>query len=143
MESFDRRVQEAIRWYETSASTASGKVGTWGPKEVLAHCIFWHQVTAEGMESVARNGPPRRTTAPTDDLNAQAVAQRAGKTLADLVAEARQVHQRLVQAARSISNWDSIVLVRVDGTTQTVRQRLERIPNHWWEHIAQLEGKAS
>ncbi|GBD10496.1 hypothetical protein HRbin23_00139 [bacterium HR23] len=143
VQEFDRRIQEALTWYATAGGKAPGKVGVWGAKETLAHCIFWHLTTAEGMEAVARGGSPRRTTAPTDELNAQAVAQRAGKSLAQLVEEARQVHQRLMQAVRSLGDLDQVVLVRVDGTTQTGRQRLERIANHWWEHIAQLQGKGA
>lgn len=141
IQEFDRRIQEAIRWYETSGGKASGKVGVWGAKEVLSHCIFWHLTTAEGMEAVVRGGNPRSVNAPTDELNAQAVAQRAGKPLADLLSEARQVHLRLVLAAKNLPDLEKVVLVRADGTTQTARQRLERIPNHWWEHIAQLERK--
>ncbi|MFN3974845.1 MAG: DinB family protein [Dehalococcoidia bacterium] len=141
IQGFDRRIQDALRWYETYGEKSSGKVGVWGAKEVLAHCIFWHLTTAEGMEAVGRGGNPRSLNAPTDELNAQAVAQRAGKSLADLIAEARQAHLRLVLAVRALPDLEKTVLLRADGTTQTARQRLERIANHWWEHIDQLEGK--
>ena len=109
---------------------------TWTPREILCHLIWWHQCTVEGIESVASGGAPFQFHATTDDLNHRSVARSSGKTVEILVGELNGLQERLVKAARSISDPDATVLINNEGTERSTIERLESIPGHWNSHIA-------
>ncbi|MBI2872454.1 MAG: hypothetical protein HYY00_04600 [Chloroflexi bacterium] len=134
----EKSVQDALAYFEGPGATSQVKVDQWGPRDVLCHFLFWHQATAEGMESVARGGQPTRLEASTDDMNARAIAQHARESIPQLVSQARQLQGRLVRAARSIRDLEKPVLVRFDGTPANLRQRLEIIARHWTNHVRDL-----
>jgi hypothetical protein len=122
-------------------------IGHWGPREVLCHLVWWHQVTVEGMESVAKGGAPFRIYASVDEMNARAVGRMAGRDVnqpgtygPSLVDSARQWQARLVQAVRTISDPNTTVLVMGDGSGRSVLQRLETIAHHWQEHVKELQA---
>jgi hypothetical protein len=122
-------------------------MGHWGPREVLCHLIWWHQATAEGMESVAAGGAPYRIYASVDEMNARAVGRMAGTDInesttygASLVDSARQWQARLVKAARALPDPNTIVLIMGDGNGRSVQQRLETIAHRWSELIKELQA---
>ena len=133
-------VEEALAYFEGPGATSTARVGDWGPREVLCHFLFWHEATAEGMESASGGGGPRIMAAAVDDLNAQAVAQHAEQGIPQLTAHARILQERVAQAARQLPNLDVVVMQRADGSSQTARDRLDRIPRHWQAHIAELQA---
>jgi hypothetical protein len=109
--------------------------------------VWWHEVTVEGIESVAKGGAPYRVYASVDEMNARAVGRMAGKDVnqpgtygVSLVDLARQWQVRLMQAARTIPDPNTTVLVMGDGSGRSVQQRLETIAQHWNEHITELQA---
>jgi len=109
--------------------------------------VWWHQATVEGMESVAKGGAPYRIDASVDHMNARAVGRLAGRDLnqpttygVSLVDLARQWQARLVQAARTIPEPNTTILVMGDGSGRSVQQRLETIAQHWNEHVTELQA---
>jgi len=133
-------VKEALDYFEGPGATSIARVGDWGPKEVLCHYLFWHEATALGMESVVGGGGPHILDGPTDELNAQVVEQHAGDSISQLVSQARELQDRLVRAARQLSDLDAVVIQRTGSPPSTARQRLERISTHWQAHIAELQA---
>ncbi len=133
-------VEEALAYFEGPGSTATARVGDWGSREVLCHFLFWHEVTAEGMESATSGGGPRILNAQVDELNDQAIAQYTGEGIPQLAARARSLQERLVRAARQLPSLDIAVTQRQDGPPATARQRLETISRHWQAHIADLQA---
>ena len=131
-------VNEALAYFEGPGATSTARVGDWGPREVLCHFLFWHEATAQGIES-AISGGPLVLDAPVDELNDQAVAQHAGEEMPQLVARARELQEQLVRAARRLSNLDVVVMQRPNNPPMTARQRLDRIAQHWQAHIAELQ----
>ena len=141
LSTLEETVRDVLAYFEGPGATSAARVGEWGPKEVLSHFLHWHQATIEGMEAVARGAAPWKATEATDEANAGAVARFRSESVGQLVARARQLQARLVQAARALPSLDTPVMLRHDGTAQTGRDRLERIPRHWREHVAELRAQ--
>jgi len=140
-------VEAGLAYFQGPGSQARVKIGHWEPREVLCHLLWWHQVTVEGMESVASGGAPYRLYASVDEMNARAVGRLAGRdinqsgtygtSLVDLV---RQWQERLVQAARALPAPNTTVLIMGDGSGRSVQQRLENIAQEWNEHVKDLQA---
>ena len=104
--------------------------------------LFWHEMTAIGMESVTDGTGPVTITGETDAMNANAVDALRGKSFPELGAEARRLQQRLDVAARKMTDLDATVMVRPEAPSgQTARQRLERLIRHWRGHTEELRAQ--
>lgn len=136
----DKTVQGVLAYFDGPGATTRARIGDWGAWEVLCHFLFWHEATIEGMESVARGGGPYRLDADTDELNARTIAKYQGSSFPDLVARLRELEKRLQRAVRNLPNWDVPVMMRLDGTTRSGRERLETIKQHWARHVAELQA---
>jgi hypothetical protein len=142
----EQSVEAGLAYFQGPGSQSKVMIGHWGPREVLCHLVWWHQATVEGMESVAKGGAPYRIDASVDHMNARAVGRLAGRDLnqpttygVSLVDLARQWQARLVQAARTIPDPHTTILVMGDGSGRSVQQRLETIAQHWNEHVTELQ----
>ena len=143
IESLSQAVRDGLRYFGGPGATSQVVVGEWGPREVLSHCLYWHDSTMQGMESVVRGEEPFHIDAPVDDMNARAVARYEGRDITQLVDEARRLQERLVQAARALNDLDATVMVRPhEGGNLSARQRLEMIAGHWRGHVRELESAA-
>lgn len=136
----ERSIETGLAHFQGQGGQARGKVGIWGPREVLCHLVWWHQATVEGMESVLSGGKPYRFYAPVDEMNARAVGRLAGKDIAELAELARQFQARLVKAAQALPDPNATVLIFGDGSGRSVLQRLETIAHHWSEHVRALQA---
>jgi hypothetical protein len=140
-------VEAGLAYFQGPGSQARVKIGHWEPREVLCHLVWWHQVTVEGMESVASGGAPYRIYASVDEMNARAVGRLAGRDVnqagtygASLVDLARQWQERLVQVARALPDPNTTVLIMGDGHGRSVQQCLESITQEWNEHVRDLQA---
>jgi hypothetical protein len=136
----ERSVTDGLAYFQGPGGQSKVKVGRWGPREVLCHLVWWHQATAEGMESVLSGGAPYRIYASVDEMNARAVGRLAGKNIDQLADLVSQFQARLVKAARALPDAQATVLVLGDGSGRSVRQRLETIASHWNEHVKELQA---
>ncbi len=132
-------VEEALAYFEGPGSTATTRVGDWGSREVLCHFLFWHEITAAGMESATSGGGPRILNAQVNELNEQAITQYTDEGIPQLAARARDLQERLVRAARQLPSLDIAITQRHDGSQATARERLELVSRHWQAHIAGLQ----
>ena len=41
----DKVVEEGLGYFEGPAGSPQARVGDWGPEEVLAHLVFWHEAS--------------------------------------------------------------------------------------------------
>ncbi len=142
IDALEQAFKEAIAYYEGPGATSKARVGDWGPKETLAHFIYFVNATAKGMEEVAGGRQPTPLyDAPIsgDEMNARTVSRYADKPMSQVVAEARQGHERMVKAARTLSNLDAPVVIRPNGETQTARQRIDGTARHWLNHVSALK----
>jgi DinB superfamily len=139
----EQSVATGLAYFQGPGGQARGKAGTWGPREVLCHLVWWHQATVEGMESVLSGGKPYRFYASVDEMNARAVGRLAGQDIAQLSELVRQLQARLVKAARALPDPNATVLVTGDGSGRSVQQRLETIARHWSEHVRALQAPSA
>ena len=135
-------VEAGLRYFEGPGATSTVVVGEWGPREVLSHCVLWHEVTVKGMESVAGGGEPFPADATVDEMNARAVAGLGGRDMSRLADEVRRLQERLVRVARALTDLDAPVVVRHEGGYLSGRERLEVIARHWRGHVSELESAA-
>ena len=136
-------VDDALTYFEGPGASSRARVGDWGPWEVLAHFLYWHETTAAGMESVLQGTGPVTITGEIDATNANSVDAVKGKSFTALGAEARRLQQRLDAAARKMTDLDAVVMIRPDTPGgQTARHRLERLARHWNGHTEELKSQS-
>ncbi len=135
-------VDEALTYFEGPGVSSRARVGEWGSWEVLAHFLFWHEMTAKGMESVFTGTGPVTIEGETDATNANSVDALKGKSFLELGAEARRLQRRLDAAVRKMTDVDAVVMIRPEAPDgQTARQRVERLVRHLLHHwIARMRA---
>ena len=138
----DSAVNTVLAYFEGPGQSSNVRIGDWGAWEVLAHFLYWHEATTNGMESVARGDGPMNVTIETDSMNAESVRLHQGESFALLAREARRLQAALTDAARILGDLDTVILERPERSA-TARQRLEHLASHWQGHVAALEGAAS
>jgi hypothetical protein len=96
---------------------ATGTIGEWSAKDVLAHLGAWRAIEARRLEATARNEPfspgDPDTHERIDDSNARLYAERAGWSWDRVDAQADASVEALIEAI-NLSNHD--VLCECDGT---------------------------
>ena len=87
---------------------------------MLSHLVFWHRVTLEGIESVVSGGEPYRfdTDATLDEVNAVAVAESVGKSIADMTSELGGLQNRIEDGARALADPGVAVRIYWDGSAR-------------------------
>jgi DinB superfamily len=136
----EHSVAAGLAYFQGPGGQAKVQVGRWGPREVLCHLVWWHQATAEGMESVLSGGAPYRIYASVDEMNARAVGRLSGRSINQMAELVQQFQARLIKAARALPDAQATVLVLGDGSERSVQQRLETIAHHWDEHVKELQA---
>jgi hypothetical protein len=143
----EQSVEAGLAYFQGPGSQSTVKVGRYLPRDILCQLLWWHEATAEGMESVEKAGAPYRIYASVDEMNARAVGRLAGREInqpgtygPSLVESVRQCQARLVKAARAIPDPNATVLVMGDGSGRSVLQRLETMAQHWSEQVRDLQA---
>jgi hypothetical protein len=143
----EQSVEAGLAYFQGQGGQSKVKIGRYEPREFLCQLAWWHQVTAEGMESVAAGGAPYRIYASVDEMNARAVGRLAGRDVnqsgtygASLVDLTHQWQARLVKAARALPDLNTTVLIMSDGSGSSAQQRLETIARHWSERVNELQA---
>jgi hypothetical protein len=134
-----KSVETGLAHYQQLDAAGQIKMGKWGPREPLCHLLYWHQVTAEGLESVAQGGEPVRIDGTVDDMNARAVGRFTGQPVAQLCDKVTQAHGRLVAAARAVPDLNTTIMV-YRGTEESAQQRLETLTQYWNARNQELQA---
>jgi hypothetical protein len=130
IEEAEQAIQKTLDYLEGPGATSTARVDRWGVREIAAHLLYWHQVTAEAALAAARGEPPRRFTAPVDDINEEVVAQYANTSTADIVTQIKEAHRTLVQAVRDLPDPNVVLMRRADGSSPTAKDCLRTIAHH-------------
>ena len=137
----DSTVNDVLEYFAGSGATNNARIGNWGAWEIMAHLVFWHEATADGMESAARGYGPYTVLHETDATNEEAIKHSAGQGILELVSRAHDEQLRLKTAARQLHELDVVVMERPEAPDgMTSRQRLERILHHWQSHTDALKA---
>ncbi len=143
IEEAEQAIQKTLDYLEGPGATSTARVDRWGVREIAAHLLYWHQVTAEAALAAARGETPRRFTAPVDAINEEVVAQYADTSTADIVTQIKEAHRTLVQAVRDLPDPNVVLMRRADGSSPTAKDRLRTIAHHWTGHLNELMAAAS
>ena len=138
LKDLDATVRDFLARCEAGELLRSPEGPGWGAREVLAHFLYYHQIAAWGIACANTGGPPWRSPATADQINAAAVPLHAGESTEDLIAQLRLAHARLLTAAQEAKDADSVVGYRGNGEPMTLRGRLEMAANHWRGHQKEL-----
>jgi hypothetical protein len=107
----------------------------WGPREVLAHLIYWHELCAAQAEA-ARDG--RSSELPEgqfSDLNA--VAQNRDESLSEMLRRFREANDRLVSAATA--SPDIVIQLKRGSKDWPLVELIPNLESHIRNHLRQLE----
>jgi len=132
-------VRDTLAYFEGQGQKSSARVAEWGAWDILAHLPYYHYATTWGIQSHLAGGPPWRLSGSADEINAACLALHEGESFDQLVAHLRVAQERLLRASRAVTDIDAPAFERPDGTTVSIRERLETIARHWSGHLRALE----
>ncbi len=135
----DNVVKDTLAYFEGPGRVTPARVDQWQARDVLMHFIYFHDATAWGMQSTALGGPPWPVPADSDTVNEVCRRLHAHESFDELLAQLRQAHARLVNAARNAPDLDKPCFQQATGNVMTGRQRLELLARHWAEHVRELQ----
>lgn len=94
LQKLETTVETFCRYIETLPRVATSRQA-WGPREVLAHLVFWHASYVAQIEAMLAGAPFELPQGRFSDLNAQAVAVLRGASIDQLVSRLRAANARL------------------------------------------------
>jgi len=136
----EHSVEEGLSHFRRLEAEAKIQAGKWGPRETLCQLVWWHQASAEGMESVVSGGAPYHIYASTNEMNARAVGRFSGQSVAQLADKVQQYQTRLIAAARALANPQAIVFIHRDGSEDSAQRRFESITQQWKACVGEIQA---
>ncbi|MBI2321100.1 MAG: DinB family protein [Chloroflexi bacterium] len=136
-------IDEALAFFGQTPDRTAAPGGSWGPKEVLAHLVWWHTFTCESVEGVLAGREPQPPSRPVEAINAEAAAQAAGTSVATLAEQFGATHARLIEAMRRLPDPSVVVMRRSDGAAFDAPSRLNTLARHVAGHLAELRQGAA
>lgn len=105
----------------------------WGPREVLAHLVYWHELYVEQVEAPPADLPEGRF----NDLNALAVAQSRGAPLDEMLRRFREANERLVIAIAA--SPDLTIQLKRGSKVWPLVDLIPNVESHIRNHLKLLE----
>ena len=102
------------------------RVDHWDSRAVATHFLYWHDATALGISSATTGGLPWPVPGGHERASSSRISARPSSS------RSRSV------AALIESDLDHPAFSRPDGTTVSIRARLEGIARHWRTHLEAL-----
>ena len=95
----EQAVEEGLAYLEDTGGGTSPQVDRWTAKEVLAHMVYWHRASLQGIESVSNGGPPFQVPDTSDVINDEIVDELSETSVSSMAEELRDLQKRLSAAA--------------------------------------------
>lgn len=119
----------------------------WGPKEVLAHLVFYHESYVAQVEALLAREPFEPPQGRFCDLNAQAVAASRGVPVADastglspsLVCRFRAADERLCALYEAHDPTGIVLKIKQGAKPRTLAELVPEIEAHVRNHQRKLE----
>ena len=108
----------------------------WGPKEVLAHLVFWHERHVAQIETILAQEPFAGPEGRPKDLNAQAVEAGRSQPVDELARRLQVADERLRGFGRTLDPQD--VVLEVQSHLHTLEGAIARIEAHIRNHHRRL-----
>lgn len=110
----------------------------WGPKEVLAHLVYHHELYVNLVEAFLAGTlmePPKGTFR---ELNAQAVAASRGIPPSELVDRFQKANQRLVEMYKHHNPSEITVEIKAGARLRTLAELVPEVEAHIRNHLKKL-----
>lgn len=134
----EQAVAEAAEFLQRQEDRSAAEGAPWGPKEALAHFLFWHERTCRNVEDVLAGKGVEPLGRPVAEVNAEAVAEHHGEPMSGLVERLLSLQRRLTTGLQALPDPHAVVLVRADGTKITAMERPEVMARHIKSHLEEL-----
>jgi hypothetical protein len=108
----------------------------WGPREVLAHLVFWHERHVAQIEAILAREPFAGPEGRPKDLNAQAVKANRSQPVDALVRRLQVADERLRCFGHTLDPQD--VVLEVQSHLHTLEGAIARIEAHIRNHHRKL-----
>jgi hypothetical protein len=114
----------------------------WGPKEVLAHLVYHHELYVHLVETYLAGVPVEPPQGRFRDLNAAAVAATRGEPVLELVERFRRANRRLLELYRDNDPKLIPVEIKARSKLRTLAGLLPEVEAHIRGHLYQLRRVA-
>ncbi len=145
--------EDALAKVGEARMDATGVVGDWSTKDLVAHVGFWERwvggrisASLEGQESTilgpfAGEIPPEAKDWDTDQLNAWVYEKNRNRPAAEVVMEEQQIYRRLYTMLRGMRDEDLFATGRFPWTRENavVDFVAGNTYDHWPEHIQSIQ----
>lgn len=111
----------------------------WGPKEVLAHLVFYHESYVAQVTALVAGEPCPLPEGRFRDLNAQAVAANRGVPAVELTRRFRAADARLRELYEAHDPTRLVLRVKRGAKPWTLAALIPRVEAHVRNHQHQLE----
>ena len=106
----------------------------WGPMEVLAHLVYWHESYVAQAEAALAGVPFIPPEGRFREMNAQAVARDRGKSAQEQLARLRRADLRLCLLARDERAADISIETKQGAKRRPLQDFLNRVEAHIRSH---------
>lgn len=110
----------------------------WGPKEVLAHLVYHHELYVKMVEAFLAGTPVAPPEGTFRELNAQAVAASRGVPPYELIDRFQKANQRLVELYRQHDPGKIVIEIKVGAKLRTLAELVPEIEAHIRNHLKKL-----
>ena len=111
----------------------------WGPKELLAHLVYHHELYVKLVEAfIAAGVPAVPPKGRFRDLNAEAVAASRGVSPVELVERLQNANHRLVELYRQHNPDEIIVEIKAGAKLRTLAELIPEVETHIRNHLEKL-----
>jgi hypothetical protein len=137
LESLRTTVEAFCRFVEGLPADALAEQ-EWGPKEVLAHLVSYHELYVAQVEALLAGAPIEPPQGRYSDLNAQAVARSRDVPPAELVARFRAANHRLCALAAAPQAQALVLEIKKGVKPRRLDSLIPEIEAHVRNHLQQL-----
>lgn len=110
----------------------------WGPKEVLAHLVYHHELYVKLVEMFLAGTPVEPPKGRFRDLNAEAVAASRGITATELADRLQAANQRLVKFYQQHDPSTITVEIKAGAKLRTLAELVPEVEAHVRNHLEKL-----
>lgn len=115
----------------------------WGPKEVLAHLVYWQEIWVAQAEAILAQRPYTLLRGRYEDVNAEVVRASRGVPVGELLRRFRDVRARLLHLARAPGAERLQLRLKVGATLQPLVWLISAEAEHVDDHRRTLERQAA
>ncbi|MCG3209416.1 MAG: hypothetical protein FOGNACKC_03040 [Anaerolineae bacterium] len=114
--------------------------GAWTIKEVLAHIVGWDNRTLNTLKLITTNRAGEVPGVDVQPFNQQSVAAASDKTLAEVMAEAHEIHEQVIELISRLDYKEIDRRHERNGRFITIRSYvIDIMADHERQHAAEIE----